>query len=124
MGDGVEAISPAEPQTPAAEAQDPIGIPLMKTETAPDEPQYYPQLRLVICCDGTWNTDDLDGRALTNVARIARCIADVDNWENPDPNAPKKRNFISQVVHYQPGVGIGTGKIANGTDALTGRGQY
>ena len=124
MGDDAEAISPAGPETPAAKAQDPIGIPLMKTQTALDKPQYYPKLRLVICCDGTWNTDDLDGRALTNVARIARCIADVDNWENPNSNASKRRNFIAQVVHYQPGVGIGTGKVANGLDALTGRGQY
>ena len=83
------------------------------------EQPTYPTRRVIVACDGTWNAGDLDGRALTNVARIARCIANNDDWK--DPKASRK-NFISQIVHYQSGIGVGTGRVGNGWDALTGRG--
>jgi len=43
--------------------------------------------RLIVCCDGTWNVGDVDGQQLTNVGKIARCIADVDTWK------PKKASI-------------------------------
>lgn len=49
--------------------------------------------RIVICCDGTWNTIDRDDLVATNVGRIARAIAPVDG------------NGVTQVVYYSSGVG-------------------
>jgi len=53
--------------------------------------------RLVVCCDGTWNTadeEDQDGRpAPTNVTKIALALADRDGQAN------------DQLVFYQAGVG-------------------
>jgi len=52
--------------------------------------------RLVVCCDGTWNTPDerSEGvRTPTNVAKIALGVADHDGDATP------------QLVHYQRGVG-------------------
>jgi uncharacterized protein (DUF2235 family) len=52
--------------------------------------------RLVVCCDGTWNTPDerSEGvRAPTNVSKIALGVADHDGDATP------------QLVHYQRGVG-------------------
>jgi Uncharacterized alpha/beta hydrolase domain (DUF2235) len=85
----------------------------------PGNQPTYPKRRIIVACDGTWNASDLDGRALTNVARIARCIADSDDWKGPGTS---QKNFISQIVHYQSGIGVGTGKVRNGWDAFTGRG--
>lgn len=86
--------------------------------------QEYPRKRLIICCDGTWQTNDIEARSLSNVARITRCISDVDDWKSGQDDS-KERNYISQIVYYQPGVGMGTGQFANAVDAVTGRGmQY
>jgi len=79
-----------------------------------------PKRRIIVACDGTWNASDLDGRALTNVARITRCVADIDDWEDLSTG---RKNYLSQIVYYQPGIGIGTGKVENGWDAFTGRGM-
>jgi uncharacterized protein (DUF2235 family) len=52
--------------------------------------------RLVVCCDGTWNTpDQVNGgvRAPTNVAKIALGVA------------RKGRDGGDQLLHYEPGVG-------------------
>ncbi|XMA16758.1 hypothetical protein WAI453_009549 [Rhynchosporium graminicola] len=35
---------------------------------------------------------------------------------------PSPRNFV-QIVHYQLGIGTGTGRIANNLDAMTGTGE-
>src|ERR1700712_4781405 len=54
--------------------------------------------RLIICCDGTWNTPDQteNGQpALTNVTKVALSVA------------PSSEAGIEQRVHYQPGVGVG-----------------
>ncbi|KAH8588897.1 hypothetical protein B0O99DRAFT_677108 [Bisporella sp. PMI_857] len=83
--------------------------------------QKYPQKRLIVCCDGTWNAGDIDAKILTNVARITRCISDVDNWKYRK-DGKSERNYISQIVHYQPGIGLGTDSIINIYDAMTGRG--
>ncbi len=89
----------------------------LETSTASSGQQVYPHKRLIVCCDGTWNSGDLEQKSLTNVAKIARCIADVDSWQGRD----EKKTYI-QIVHYLPGIGLGTSKVANGYDALTGRG--
>jgi uncharacterized protein (DUF2235 family) len=54
--------------------------------------------RLVVCADGTWNSNDAPpidrrGRGLTNVAKLANAIAVRDD------------NGVLQEVHYDPGVG-------------------
>ena len=62
--------------------------------------------RLVVCCDGTWNTPDhIDAGVLapTNVVDMARAVV---------PVAP---DGTSQLVYYHPGVGTD-----NLVDKLTG----
>jgi uncharacterized protein (DUF2235 family) len=52
--------------------------------------------RLIVCADGTWNRPDQRAggvEAPTNVVKLARAIAPVDS------------RGVSQIVHYQPGVG-------------------
>lgn len=139
------------------------------SQKEPEEPKRQDR-RLIVCCDGTWNVDDVEGQQLTNVGKIARCIDSVDTWKpkkasigdvpkegdvtkNNDANnqateavdiskkedQPAKandvtevkknkheihrpRNFV-QIVHYQPGIGTGTGRVSNNVDAMTGRGE-
>lgn len=47
--------------------------------------------KLIICCDGTWNTPDQSGNA-THVVKIARAIASTDSIGTP------------QIVAYFEGV--------------------
>ena len=47
---------------------------------------------LVVCCDGTWNTPDQQGRP-TNVTKFARALC---------PRAP---DGSAQLVYYDEGVG-------------------
>lgn len=61
----------------------------MQTQTAQPLPR-----RLVICCDGTWNSAD-GGEAATNVVRIARSVK------------AKTESGAAQIVYYHPGVGTG-----------------
>ena len=49
---------------------------------------------LVVCCDGTWNTPDQQGRP-TNVTKMTRAIL---------PSAP---DGTAQIVYYHEGVGTG-----------------
>jgi uncharacterized protein (DUF2235 family) len=54
--------------------------------------------RLVICCDGTWNTPDQKDRGVmrpTNVVKLARWVM------------PQDQDGVVQRVHYDPGVGTG-----------------
>jgi uncharacterized protein (DUF2235 family) len=54
--------------------------------------------RLVICCDGTWNTPDQKDRGVmrpSNVVKLARWVM------------PQDRNGVAQRVHYDRGVGTG-----------------
>jgi uncharacterized protein (DUF2235 family) len=56
--------------------------------------------RLVVCCDGTWNTPDevRDGKPCqTNVTKIARAVV-----------TPQDTQGIAQRVYYRKGVGTGT----------------
>jgi hypothetical protein len=50
--------------------------------------------RLVVCCDGTWNTPDRRGHT-TNVVRLVRSIRSYSS------------DGVSQIVYYHPGVGTG-----------------
>ena len=61
--------------------------------------------RLILCCDGTWNSADLAHNGIpcpTNVVRIAFRIA-------------KRKELTRQIVYYSQGVGTG-----NSLDRLTG----
>ncbi|PBP18125.1 hypothetical protein BUE80_DR010979 [Diplocarpon rosae] len=98
-----------QPESSLTKAQEDFRETLKRVPTAPK----YPSKRLVVCCDGTWNAGD-DGQPLTNVAKIARCVADVDVWGS--------RNVV-QIVHYLPGVGTGTRKNANIRDGMFGIGK-
>ena len=48
--------------------------------------------RIVICCDGTWNTPDKKA-SVSNVVKMSRAIAPVDG------------RGVVQVVYYDEGVG-------------------
>ena len=61
-----------------------------------------PPRRLVLCCDGTWDSAD-GGEAASNVVRMARSVK------------PTMPNGAAQIVYYHPGVGTG-----NGLDRLIG----
>jgi uncharacterized protein (DUF2235 family) len=50
--------------------------------------------RLILCCDGTWNTPDRYGHA-PNVVRLVRPIKSCS------------AEGLSQIVYYHPGVGTG-----------------
>ena len=57
--------------------------------------------RLIVCCDGTWNTPDQEDNGIpvpTNVFKIFNAIADCD----PD-------NSVEQLKYYNPGVGSSGG---------------
>ena len=59
--------------------------------------------RLVICCDGTWNSPENTKLAPSNVVRLARALL------------PTASDGTTQVVYYDAGVGTG-----NILDKLTG----
>ncbi|MGH3622535.1 MAG: DUF2235 domain-containing protein [Sciscionella sp.] len=61
--------------------------------------------RLVVCCDGTWNTADQkkdDGPAPTNVVRVAKAVT------------PRDAEGVEQRVFYHPGVGTKPGERMSG----------
>jgi uncharacterized protein (DUF2235 family) len=66
---------------------------------------------LIVCCDGTWNTDDqTDGNGLpipTNVARLYNAL----DWAAGD-----------QIAYYHPGVGTEPGRLARLWGGATGAG--
>lgn len=57
--------------------------------------------RLVVCCDGTWNTPD-QANSPTNVTKVALALAKTDESGN------------QQRVYYQPGVGTARGERFRG----------
>jgi uncharacterized protein (DUF2235 family) len=66
--------------------------------------------RIIICCDGTWNSPDEKDNGLpcpTNVSKIAHLIS-------PNGN-DAQNNDISQIIYYHDGVGTG-----NAVDKLAG----
>jgi uncharacterized protein (DUF2235 family) len=60
--------------------------------------------RIAIFCDGTWN--DLRTSHLTNVARLAKCVAPIDTVSG-----------MQQIVYYHEGVGVSS-NISKATDSL------
>lgn len=61
-----------------------------------------PSQRLIICCDGTWNTPDMEDRGVpspTNVVRLHNSVAARDGAGVP------------QKSHYHPGVGTNVGLV-------------
>lgn len=68
--------------------------------------------RLVICCDGTWNTPDESDRGIpapTNVTRLAEAVL---------PRAGQ----VEQLAFYHPGVGTSGTWLARLVDGYTGQG--
>ncbi|HEX2021575.1 MAG TPA: DUF2235 domain-containing protein [Candidatus Thermoplasmatota archaeon] len=68
--------------------------------------------RLVVCCDGTWNTADAtaDGKPCpTNVVKMARAVA------------PRDEEGNAQVVFYDEGIGTG-GLLDRVVGGATGKG--
>ena len=59
--------------------------------------------RVVICCDGTWNTADRGGGSgITNVIRLFRDVAEQDD------------EGVEQTTYYHPGVGTSRGERIRG----------
>ena len=63
--------------------------------------------RLVVCCDGTWNTPEMESP--TNVVRLARNLL------------PRGRDGLPQLLHYDKGVGTG-GRIDRIVGGAFGKG--
>ncbi len=69
--------------------------------------------RIVICCDGTWNSPDktADGvNVTTNVVKLAEAVKKTG------------RDKISQILFYDPGVGSGGNWVKRCFDGATGTG--
>lgn len=69
--------------------------------------------KLIVCCDGTWNTPDQESNGVvapTNVVRLRNCLAETD------------AQGISQTVYYHPGVGTEGGLIDKALGGGTGKG--
>jgi uncharacterized protein (DUF2235 family) len=71
----------------------------------------YQQAKIIICCDGTSNSEYIEKNPLTNVSRIARCIP------------PKDNDGKRQLVYYQPGIGTDNGNPLNAYNQAVGRGS-
>ena len=63
--------------------------------------------RLILCCDGTWNSADAGGSA-TNVVRLTRVLK------------AQSAEGIPQIVYYHDGVGTGNllDKISGGAGGI------
>lgn len=77
-----------------------------KTSVAvPVDPQPK---KIVICCDGTWQSatslDPTQGVA-SNVARLSRVLASAGIEKKKEPSDPDK--VWQQVVYYDAGIGTG-----------------
>lgn len=66
--------------------------------------------RIVVCCDGTWNNDDLQSND-TNVARLARAI-----------HGSQQTGGVPQIVLYLRGVGTTGLKLESWIEGATGLG--
>ena len=69
--------------------------------------------RIVICCDGTWNTPDKTDKNIycdTNVVKIAEAVKE------------KADDSIRQLMYYHPGVGTSGSLFHRLYDGATGRG--
>lgn len=69
--------------------------------------------RLIVCCDGTWNTPDQEDNGVpspTNVVKIHNAIADEDG------------SSVKQLKYYHPGLGTEGGKISSFAGGAFGKG--
>ncbi len=69
--------------------------------------------RIVICCDGTWNTPDKQEGGVpiaTNVVKLAEAVR------------PKAADGMAQLMYYDPGVGTSGGWFKRIYDGATGAG--
>ncbi len=69
--------------------------------------------RIVICCDGTWNTPDKQENGVpiaTNVVKLAEAVR------------PKAADGMAQLMYYDPGVGTSGGWFKRIYDGATGAG--
>ena len=69
--------------------------------------------RIIICCDGTWNSPDkTEGDILcqTNIVKIAQAIKDISE------------DGVRQLTYYDPGIGTSGGKLKRIIDGATGSG--
>jgi len=69
--------------------------------------------RIIVCCDGTWNTPDKTEKGIplhTNVVKIAMAMKAVAN------------DGIAQSVYYDPGVGTSGSWLKRAFDGATGSG--
>lgn len=69
--------------------------------------------RLVVCCDGTWNTPDQKQAGVpipTNVFRLHNCIA------------PRDADGVEQIPYYHPGIGTEGRLLARMLGGATGSG--
>ena len=74
--------------------------------------------RLIVYCDGTANDGVNTSAPLTNVSRIARCIASSQSVSRDSSSE------IVQLVYYRSGVGTGTSRGGNLVDWIWGRGIH
>lgn len=65
--------------------------------------------RIIVCADGTWNSDDAPAPKHTNVSKLHRAVA---------PAA----NGVAQVAYYQDGVGTAGGRLDRLVGGAFGRG--
>lgn len=69
--------------------------------------------RIVICCDGTWNTPDKNKEGIpvpTNVVKIAQAVTQTD------------KDGTVQLMYYDPGVGTSGSWLRRACDGATGSG--
>jgi len=69
--------------------------------------------RIVICCDGTWNTPDKNDAGVpvpTNVVKIAQAVSRT------------ARDGTAQLMYYDPGVGTSGSWLQRAIDGATGSG--
>ncbi|RHZ66771.1 T6SS phospholipase effector Tle1-like catalytic domain-containing protein [Aspergillus thermomutatus] len=66
----------------------------------------YPQKRLIVCCDGTWQDSLADAaQPPSNVTRFSRALSRLAVVEGEDG----QRHEIPQIMYYQKGVGTSLG---------------
>jgi uncharacterized protein (DUF2235 family) len=90
---GIRAVKSALPK---GADDDNVGTESRKDGQLVDAQEPQPR-KLIVCCDGTWNSRDAPGAATTNVAKMARSLRAFDDIG------------VSQLIYYHPGVGTGNG---------------
>jgi uncharacterized protein (DUF2235 family) len=67
--------------------------------------EYASYKRIILCADGTWTSSDSGNASVpSNVARIARAIANNGQVEIADGGS-KKKQLVKQIVYYGAGLG-------------------